>query len=71
FDGNDAFLNDSRLIRSRDSYGNYVEIHLQEDADPQDLLRSALRHAAVTRFEVTEPSLNDIFIEVVGGKRDA
>ena len=71
FDGDDAFLNDSRLIQSRDYYGNYVEVHLQEGADPQGLLRSALQHAAVTHFEVTEPSLNDIFIEVVGGKRDA
>ena len=70
FNGDDTFLNDSRLIRSKDYYGNYVEVHLQEGADPQDLLRSALRHAAVTRFEVTEPSLNDIFIEVVGGKND-
>ena len=70
FDGDDAFLDDSRLIQKKDSYGNYVEVHLREGADPQDLLRSALQHAAVTRFEVTEPSLNDIFIEVVGGKRD-
>ena len=67
----ESFLSDSRLIQSKDYYGNYVEVHLQERADPQDLLRSALQHAAVTHFEVTEPSLNDIFIEVVGGKRDA
>jgi len=70
FDGDDVFLNDSHLIQSKDYYGNYVEVHLQDGADPQDLLRSALQHAAVTHFEVTEPSLNDIFIEVVGGKRD-
>ncbi len=70
FDGDDAFLNDSRLIQSKDSYGNYVEVHLRDGADPQDLLRSALQHAAVTRFEITEPSLNEIFIEVVGGKND-
>ncbi len=71
FDGDVAFLNDSRLVRSKDYYGNYVEVRLQENADPQSLLRSALQHGAVTRFEVAEPSLNDIFIEVVGGKNDA
>ena len=70
FNGDDTFLNDPRLVQSRDYYGKYVEVRLRDNADPQDLLQSALQHAAVTRFEVTEPSLNDIFIQVVGGKPD-
>jgi ABC-2 type transport system ATP-binding protein len=33
--------------------------------DAQALLAEALRHARVTRFEVTEPTLEEIFIEKV------
>jgi len=63
--GDDEFLEDSRLIEKFDNYGNYVEIRLREGADPQILLRKALEQAEISRFEIVEPSLNEIFIETV------
>ncbi len=46
---------------------DYREIELRDGVDPQLILREALaRHDAVTRFEVAEPSIEDIFVEHVG-----
>jgi ABC-type uncharacterized transport system ATPase subunit len=50
-------------------FPNYSEILLREGADPQEVLRRAIHAGArVNRFELVEPSLNDIFIECVTGK---
>lgn len=68
YEGEADFLHDSTVVDRYDDYGQYVEIRLREGADPQALLRRALDTAKVHRFEVVEPSLNEIFIEVVSGK---
>ncbi len=47
---------------------DYVEMDVQHGTDPELLLRAALEHGGhVTRFEIGEPSLNDIFVASVGG----
>ena len=68
--GNGNFLEHSTLVRSFNDYGNYVEVRLAPGADPQQLLRMAAEHSRINRFELMEPSLEEIFIEVVG-KTDA
>ena len=68
YEGEADFLNDSTVVDRYDDYGQYVEIRLREGADPQALLRRAMDMAKVHRFEVVEPSLNEIFIDVVSGK---
>jgi len=46
---------------------DYVEIQVPADRDPASILRTALaRGDRVTRFEIAEPSLEEIFIEHVG-----
>jgi ABC-2 type transport system ATP-binding protein len=46
---------------------DYVELQVPADRDPQTVLRAALeRGERVTRFEITEPSLEEIFVEHVG-----
>lgn len=46
---------------------DYVELHVPADQDPETILRTALsRGDRVTRFEIAEPSLEEIFIEHVG-----
>jgi len=46
---------------------DYVELHVPADQDPEAILRTALsRGDRVTRFEIAEPSLEEIFIEHVG-----
>ncbi len=47
---------------------DYVEMELNGSAVPDMVLQAALQHEGkVTLFEIVEPSLNDIFIERVGG----
>jgi ABC-2 type transport system ATP-binding protein len=68
YEGADSFLTDD-LIKRMNRFPNYSEILLREGADPQEVLRRAIHAGArVNRFELVEPSLNDIFIECVTGK---
>lgn len=44
-----------------------IEMHLQANLHPNRIVEAALHHGGViSRFELTEPSLTDIFIEHVG-----
>ena len=46
---------------------DYVELHVTADLDPESILRAAIdRGERVTRFEIADPSLEEIFIEHVG-----
>ncbi|HEY7912813.1 MAG TPA: ATP-binding cassette domain-containing protein [Blastocatellia bacterium] len=68
YEGADSFLSDD-LIKRMNRFPNYSEILLKDGADPQEVLRRAIQAGArVNRFELVEPSLNDIFIECVTGK---
>jgi len=68
YEGQNSFLGDD-LVNRVNRFPNYSEILLKEGADPQEVLRRALASGArVNRFELVEPSLNDIFIESVTGK---
>jgi ABC-type uncharacterized transport system ATPase subunit len=46
-----------------------VEVKLKEGADPQEFLQSVVREVRINRFELMEPSLNDIFISSVQKNR--
>lgn len=65
FEGNDGFLMKSKEIKKFDNYGNFAEVQLKKNADPQKLLKEAMEAVVIRKFEVKEPSLNDIFIESV------
>jgi ABC-2 type transport system ATP-binding protein len=46
---------------------DYIEMNIQSNLNPNLIVEEALRHGGViSRFELTEPSLTDIFIEYVG-----
>jgi ABC-2 type transport system ATP-binding protein len=65
-------LRDSRLISQYREQGSEVEIALAVGADSQQLLEQLVRDGArVRRFEVTEPSLEQVFIEKVNEPHDA
>ncbi|MBN1561050.1 ATP-binding cassette domain-containing protein [candidate division KSB1 bacterium] len=63
--GEATFLHDRSLVASHDNYGNYVELSLMENVTPQRLLERALQEVTIELFQVAEPSLNEIFINVV------
>ncbi len=70
FDGDSGFLEDP-AIAAATKYGNHVELRLKDGADPQSLLLRAAQQARIFRFELMEPSLEEIFIRTVGQKTDA
>ena len=46
---------------------DYIEMQLQANLNPNLIVEAALRNGGIiSRFELTEPSLTDIFIEAVG-----
>jgi ABC-2 type transport system ATP-binding protein len=65
FEGNDAFLQ-SPTVAEFKNYAGIAEITLANPDDAPELLRSAVSAGAkISRFEVMEPTLEDIFIETV------
>jgi ABC-2 type transport system ATP-binding protein len=62
----DPRLEDSALVQAVNNYGNYVEVQLKPGADPQELLRLAAGRVRISRFELLEPSLEEIFLDEVG-----
>jgi ABC-2 type transport system ATP-binding protein len=66
YEGDGDFLQQSRLVQSFNNYGNYVEVRLVPGADAQDLLKIAMSRSRLNKFELMEPSLEEIFIETVG-----
>jgi len=68
FEGGDGVLDDPELITRVERHSDESEALLTPGADPQEVLRRLLAAGAqVTKFELVEPSLNDIFIQLVGG----
>lgn len=62
----DPRLESSELVQAVNNYGNYVEVRLKPGADAQELLRLAADRVRIRRFELLEPSLEEIFIDQVG-----
>jgi ABC-2 type transport system ATP-binding protein len=67
YEGPAPFLERKDLVQSYNNYGNYVELKLAPGADSSTLLRVATETARITRYELVEPSLEEIFIDVVKG----
>jgi ABC-2 type transport system ATP-binding protein len=65
YEGDGDFLQKSQLVQSFNNYGNYVEVRLAPGADAQDLLKMAASRSRLNKFELMEPSLEEIFIETV------
>jgi ABC-2 type transport system ATP-binding protein len=68
YSGDSDFLEGTGLVEKVNHFGAVVEARLRAGADPQEILRAALqRSVRISRFELVEPPLNDIFIEKVAG----
>jgi len=70
YSGTDSFLG-NELFRQVNKHPGYIEITLNDQIDAQEVLRQALSAGAViNRFQMVEPTLNEIFIETVREKSD-
>jgi ABC-2 type transport system ATP-binding protein len=71
YEGDGAFLSSVPGVHKVSDFGRYVEIRMADGADPQRILAEAAARLKVSRFEVVEPSLHDIFVERVTASGEA
>ena len=69
----DGDSNGARWVESMDGVRitsrreDFIELHVAEGTDPGEILRAAVQRGEhVTRFEIADPSLEEVFIEHVG-----
>ena len=68
--GGKAVLDDRTIVAKVEDHADEKEIELAAGADAQVLLKKLVDSGAkITKFEQVEPSLNDIFIDQVGGEQ--
>ncbi|CAN5743637.1 ATP-binding cassette domain-containing protein [soil metagenome] len=66
--GAETVIGDPSLVSRVVTHSDEQELHLADGVDPQAVLQKLVAvGAVVTKFEQVEPSLNDIFIEQIGG----
>ncbi len=51
-------------VKKISNYGKYAELTLSEEIDPQVVLKSLTTQVEIRKFEISAPSLNEIFIDV-------
>jgi ABC-2 type transport system ATP-binding protein len=66
YDGDGSFLKTIAFVKRADVYQNYAELELTDIARSNELLATVNGKVALRKFEIVEPSLNSIFINVVG-----
>ena len=65
-DGDAAWLSALPHVSVIRRGADYAELRVDAGSDPQAVLRAALAHGDVLRFEVADPSLEQVFVEKVG-----
>ncbi|MEM7248134.1 MAG: ATP-binding cassette domain-containing protein [Acidobacteriota bacterium] len=71
YEGDASFLRSHPGVVRVNDAGQTAEIFLEDGSDPQELLKAAMQHVQVRRFDLTEPSLHEIFVRAVGDDVDA
>lgn len=66
FQGDDSFLDTFEEVRINNRSTNFAEIRILGDLNHQQILQTAMKYAEVQKFQLVEPSLNEIFISTVG-----
>jgi len=65
-DGVEGVIHDSSLVSKLEQHSDEVEVLLAPGASAQDLLKGLIASGVtISKFEMIEPSLNDIFIQKV------
>ena len=67
-EGGEDVLNDKSIVSSVEKQSDEVEVLLAQGVDPQIVLKRLLESGArITKFELVEPTLHNIFIAKVSG----
>jgi len=65
-EGETDFIEILPMVRNMVNNGRILEIHLENHADPQDLLRALVDKVRVRSFREKVPSLHEVFVQLVG-----
>jgi len=65
----EAALKGIKGINKINNFGKVQEIKLEDNTDPQKILSDIMKNTSVYKFEITRPSLNDIFIRIAAPER--
>ena len=66
FEGDDSFLNEITEVKFINKTSNRAEFRLTPNSQkPREILENAMKSVEIIKFEIVEPSLNEIFIDVV------
>ncbi len=63
-EGDGAFIASLPGVKKMTEFNNYIELHLEDGADTNAMLRAVTDRVTVRRFDIVEPSLYDIFIDM-------
>jgi ABC-2 type transport system ATP-binding protein len=66
FQGDGGFLDELDDVRINNRSTNFAEIRILNGLNSQEILRKAMEKAEIHKFQLVEPSLNEIFISTVG-----
>ena len=66
FRGDAGFLDELENVRINNRSTNFAEIRILDGQNHQDILQNAMTGADIHKFQLVEPSLNEIFISTVG-----
>jgi ABC-2 type transport system ATP-binding protein len=66
YEGDGEFLKTMPNVKRADVYQNYAELELVDAAHSSKVLSKLDAKLSIRKFEIVEPSLNSIFINVVG-----
>jgi ABC-2 type transport system ATP-binding protein len=53
-------------VEKVNNFGQYQELRVRPDSDPHRILAAAMSRARVNSFEITKPTLHDIFVRIAG-----
>ena len=67
-DGGLSALQGLKGVESIHDYGQVQELRVSQTSEPQHILASIMARANVKSFEITKPSLHDIFIRIAGSE---
>lgn len=66
FDGDGHFLSSLPFVQKATVYENYAELTLNGEVTSKEVLAALMPKLELRKFEYVEPSLNSIFLQVVG-----
>jgi len=66
FEGDGSFLKSLPMVKKANVYQNFCELELHDIRQSGELLAKMNGHLLIRRYEIVEPSLNSIFLDMVG-----